>query len=361
MRHRLYRLHADTHSGHHHGIFSEVLLMIGLALVVFASPASAAMRFQERSLFMNTTEPGATTSYELSFRYMSLQAVGSLDMLFCLDPIPHHACVPPQGLNVSNAQLSEQSGEDGFSITQRSSNRLVLSRPAEMINQSVSSVYRFDNIINPTDQTQAFSIRLKSHASSNATGSQIDFGSVRAQVASGIVIQTQVPPMLIFCVAEEVSENCAETNENFYTNMGEMSATETLVAQSQMSVGTNASGGFAITVNGNPFTAGTSVVQSPSTPTLSRPGTDQFGINLVANDAPAVGLDPVGLENTNIIVSSDYNIPNSYKYRSGDLIAYSPNVSLMGKFTVSYIVNSSPDLRAGVYTTTLTYIASGRF
>lgn len=361
MRHKLYRLHADTHSGHHHGIFSEVILMIGLALVIFASPASAAMRFQERSLLMETTEPGATTSYTLSFRYMSPQAVGSLDMLFCVDPIPHHACVTPPGLDVSDAQLSEQAGEDGFTISQRSTNRLVLSRPAEMIDQNVGSVYRFNNIVNPTDESQSFAIRLKSHQSNNATGPQIDFGSVKTQVASGVIIQTQVPPMLIFCVAEEVSENCTETNDNFYTNMGEMSTTDTLVAQSQMSVGTNASGGFAITVNGSPFTAGTSVVPSPTTPTASRPGTNQFGINLVANTAPSVGLDPIGLENTNIIVSSDYGVQDAYKYEDGDLVAYSPNVSLMGKFTVSYIVNASPDLRAGVYTTTLNYIASGRF
>ena len=33
----------------------------------------------------------------------------------------------------------------------------------------------------------------------------------------------------------------------------------------------------------------------------------------------------------------------------------------MKKFTVSYILNASPDLRAGVYSTTVTFIASGRF
>jgi hypothetical protein len=33
----------------------------------------------------------------------------------------------------------------------------------------------------------------------------------------------------------------------------------------------------------------------------------------------------------------------------------------MKKFTVSYVVNSSDNLKAGVYTTTITYIASGRF
>jgi hypothetical protein len=174
------------------------------------------------------------------------------------------------------------------------------------------------------------------------------------------MLETQVPPMLVFCVAQQVEDNCVGTNDNFYTDMGELSSKTTLTAQSQMAVGTNASGGFAITANGIPMSAGTSVIDSPTTPTESKQGTNQFGINLVANNTPAVGEDPDGIW-ANAITSPDYGIPNHYKYVPGDVVAYSPNVSLMKKFTVSYIVNSSESLRAGVYTTTITYIASGRF
>jgi hypothetical protein len=220
--------------------------------------------------------------------------------------------------------------------------------------------YKFDNIKNPTDTSKAFSIRLRSHGSTDASGPLIDFGSVRGQVTESITIETQVPPMLIFCIAQQVDDNCAGTNDNYYSDMGQLAADSTLTAQSQMAVGTNASGGFAITASGNPMSAGTNVIDSPTTPTESKQGTNQFGINLVANNMPVVGSDPEGIW-ANAIPSPGYDEPNHYKYVSGDVIAYSPNVSLMRKFTVSYIVNSSPDLRAGVYTTTITYIASGRF
>ena len=80
----------------------------------------------------------------------------------------------------------------------------------------------------------------------------------------------------------------------------------------------------------------------------------------MANDEPGIGLDPEG-EWLNAVVTSDYAQPNRYKFVSGDIVASSPNVSLMKKFTVSYIINSADDLRAGVYTTTLNFIASGRF
>lgn len=330
-----------------------------MVLFVFTVPATGAMRLQERSLYVANNNPGATSAYTLSFRYMSPTPVGSVDLLFCTDPIPYHPCDVPAGLDVSNAALAEQLGETGFTISTQTTNRIVMSRT----NTSMSAMgasYRFVNMKNPTETNQAFSIRMKTHVSQDATGLQIDFGSVRAQISNPVEITTQVPPMLIFCVAEEVMNNCAGTNDNYYTDMGDMSDKSTLTAQSQMAVGTNASGGFAITANGYPLSAGSSVVSSPEQPTESRVGENQFGINLVENNTPSVGKDPEG-QWANAVPAPDYSVANKYKYVPGDVVAFSPNVSLMKKFTVSYIINTDPNLRAGVYTTTITYMASGRF
>jgi len=358
MQHLLLRLHARVFSLRH--IWSEELLAMLLVLFIFISPVVASTRFEERSLYINSSVPGATTSYTLSLRHMTPAAIGSIDMLFCINPIPYEACVTPPGLDVSGATLTDQSGEAGFSILSRSTNRIVLTRAPSAITPGAPSSYKFEGIKNPTDTNQSFSIRLKSHTSTDATGTQIDFGSVKSQVTEGITLQTQVPPMLVFCLAEEVSEGCTETNDNYYTDMGELSATSTLTAQSQMAVGTNASAGFAITANGTAPAAGTSAIDSPTVPTESRQGTNQFGINLVANSSPTVGSDPEGIW-ANALASPDYGQSNKYKFVSGDEVAFSPNVSLMKKFTVSYILNSSENLRAGVYTTTITFIASGRF
>ena len=221
-------------------------------------------------------------------------------------------------------------------------------------------MYVFDNVVNPANTGESFSLRLKNHTSTDATGPQIDFGSVKSEITEGISIETQVPPMLVFCVGEVVYDNCAGTNDNYYADMGELNADATLTAQSQMAVGTNATAGFAITVSGAPPAAGTSVIDAPIAPTTSLKGTNQFGINLVANNAPTVGSDPEGTW-ANAIPSPDYSVPDHYKFVAGDVLAYSPNVSLMKKFTVSYIFNSEENLRPGVYTTTITYTASGRF
>jgi hypothetical protein len=342
-------------------LFSEELIALLLVLFVFAVPAGATTRFENRSLFMNTTEPAVTTSYKLSLNYMTPEPVGSLDLLFCISPIPYEPCVVPPGLDVSNAVMSDQEGEIGFSILSKDVNHIILTRPSSMIiSSSLTSSYTFDNIKNPTDTTKSFSIRLKSHSSTNATGPLIDFGSVKGQVGKGIVIETQVPPMLIFCAAREVEMDCSSTDETYFSDMGDLTKDSTLTAQSQMAVGTNATAGFVITANGNPLTAGTNTIDGLGAPTDSIQGKNQFGINLVANNELNIGNDPEGVW-ANGVPSPDYNQPNMFKYVTGDVVAYSPNVSLMRKFTVSYVVNVSPSLRAGVYTTTINYIASGRF
>jgi len=373
MQHKLFRFHARTFVWRH--IWSEEFLALILALFIFISPTEAIIRFTERGLFMQNTDPGKTTSWTIKLHYTTPAAVGSVDLRFCNDPIPYMPCETPAGLDLSHVTLTDQSGETGFSIgsidtiaTDLSGpgnpsdppNHIVLTRTPSVISPGIESTYTLSGIVNPTDTSKAFSIRLMSLASTDGSGPQIDVGSVRGQVNNSITIETQVPPMLIFCLAEQVNDNCDGTNNNFYSDMGELNPDATLTAQSQMAVGTNASGGFAVTVSGTPPAAGTNVIDSPATPTASTKGVNQFGINLVANTTPAVGGDPVG-PFVNAIASPDYSVTNRYKYTEGDVVAYSPNVSLIRKFTVSYILNSSPNLRPGVYTTTITFTASGRF
>lgn len=341
-------------------MWSPELLALLLALLVFVAPASASTRLENRSLFMASSIPGKTTSYTVGFRYMTPTPINSVDMLFCVSPIPYEACETPEGLDVSGAELSAQVGEVGYSILSQSANHIILTRSQPAIPSSVPSSYTFDNIKNPTDTSQAFSIRLKTLASSDATGPQVDFGSVRGQVQASIYLETQVPPQLIFCLSREVELGCTGGDSTYYTDMGQLDADSTLVAKSQIAVGTNASGGFAVTAVGTPLAAGTSVIDGLTSPTESQAGINQFGINLVENNAPAIGSNPEGAF-ANAQPTPDYGIPNAYKYVSGDVIASSTNVSLMKKFTISYIVNSSPSLKAGVYSTTITYIASGRF
>ena len=356
MKHKVFHFHALFYGWRR--LISGEVISLGLALILVVSPV-AALRFNQRSLYMQSSVPNAVTNYTVSFQYMSPDPVGSVDLLYCMSPVPTDPCVAPVGLDASRATLTSQSGETGYTIFSQSTNHIILSRvPVAPLGTGLSS-YTFSGITNPNIDGQAFALRMMSLGSNDGTGPQIDFGSVRAEVANSIVLETQVPPILIFCVAQHVQRNCSGSDNTYYSNMGELSDTATLTTTSQMAVGTNAGSGFAITASGDLMSAGTNILPSPVAPTVSIQGVNQFGINLVENTLPAIGSNPDG-DFINSLPTTNYGQPNKYMFASGDVVASAPSASLT-RFTVSYIVNSSKDLRAGVYTTTINYIASGRF
>jgi hypothetical protein len=95
------------------------------------------------------------------------------------------------------------------------------------------------------------------------------------------------------------------------------------------------------------------------------PGVEQFGINLVSNTSPAsFGSDPVQLPDSSASFgqpSPGYNIPNTFKYNDGDIIAESSKSSGKTCFVVSYVVNVSSVTPAGTYLFDQIIVATGTY
>jgi hypothetical protein len=337
----------------------QLVFFVLLGVLVVVQPADALVRLGKRELYVASSQAGATTDYTVSFYYTTPAVVGSVDMLLCQNPIPYMPCDPPAGIDLSSATMTSQTGETGFTAVMLSQNHIVLTRPPAMTGNNYAS-YTFSGVRNPDDMSHSFGFRLSTYASTDATGPIINLGSVLTQTTEGVTLETQVPPILDFCVAHRVDALCANTDGVNYTDLGDLTPTTTLSDTSQFAVGTNASLGYAVTINGTGMAAGTHTLGNLSAPTPSAPGNNQFGINLRANTEPAIGLDSDG-DSTNTVIAPDYNTPNKFMYKDGDVIATAPNVSLMQRYTVSYMVNSAPELRAGNYTSTFTYICTANF
>lgn len=337
-----------------------------LLLCAFTSYTSAAgrqyIRFDNRSLLIYNSEPGVTTTYKVSLTYHTPANIQALDMQFCTDPIPYDPCDPPAGLDVSHAVLSDQTGVNDYTITGQNDHQITLTRTPDPIGQTPSS-YTFTGIVNPVDMSHSYAIRLADFTDVNDVGTQnfVNVGAVTTQIQEGVTLETQVPPILVFCVEKIVSNTCNINSGGNYQDLGDINDdNQTLMTTSQMGAGTNASNGYVITVHGTTFASGSHVINPLPVPTESAPGNSQFGINLVKNTAPVIGDDPENATG-NIVVSSGYDTPNKFMYHDGDEVAEASSVSLVGRYTVSYIVNTPPKLRAGVYTTTITYVCTGRF
>lgn len=302
--------------------------------------------------------PGVATTHEFTFTYPTSTAIGAIVFEYCDSPLLQVACSAPDGLDVAGASLSAQSGETGFNVhSSTTTNRLVLSRAPTIVN-TTSSRYLFTDVINPTGTPAPFYVRIFTHAANDASDAYIDFGAVVNHTADGIRINTEVPPILTFCVGERVGTNCESADGNL-VDVGTLRPTATATGTSQMAAGTNAAFGLAIVVQGATMTSGNFVIPAAESPTPSAPGNAQFGINLRDNTNPDLGQDPDGIGA--ITPAGSYAQRDRFMFRSGDVLATSPSVTDMRRLTVSYIVNVPPSQHPGIYTTTLTYICAATF
>lgn len=135
--------------------------------------------------------------------------------------------------------------------------------------------------------------------------------------------------------------------------LGDLSSTQTATKTTTVKVRSYLSNGYVIRVSGNPPKYGNHTLSTPAVPVASSMGTEQFGINVVANTSPSVGANPVQVPSGQFSFGTaepGYNTPNLFKYTNGDVIARSTVASGQTDYTISMIVNISNLTPAGHYT-----------
>jgi len=338
-------------------VTAAAALAILLCSLLPAVPVRAA-QLSNRGLTIGDITPGAVTSHNFKFTFVSPDPVGSVRFEYCTSPLPDLPCDTPPGLDASAATLTGQTGEADFSILTAQPNLIVLTRAAAAAPANNASSYSFDGIVNPGPATGTFYVRISTHASADASDAMIDSGAVVNATSQEVTVSTEVPPILKFCVGLELADDCTTADDSLI-DLGDLAASRASSGSSQMLAATNAEFGLAIAAYGTTLTSGNNIIRALSGPTFSAPGNAQFGINLRDNSDPDVGQNPSGIGIAS--PTGDYNIPNRYLFRTGDVVATSPAATDVRKFTVSYIANVPPSQPPGVYTATLTYICSATF
>lgn len=128
----------------------------------------------------------------------------------------------------------------------------------------------------------------------------------------------------------------------------ERTATKTMVVR----VRNYLSSGYTLQITGNPPKYANHTLASPSTPTPSQKGTEQFAINAAVNTDPAVGAAPVQVPSGQFsfgVVNADYATANQFKYTSGDDVAHSLTETGRTDYTISMIINIAQNTPAGHY------------
>jgi hypothetical protein len=336
--------------------FGKALLIIGVlfATLLYSLPTQALNVYDRYIQISNSTPQANGVVYSIGFTIPSAQTMGSVVIEICDNsPLYAVACVPPNGFSWLSSSLNSESGVTGFSIDpSTTANRMVLTRTPGPVSAGTIQRLSFNNVTNPYD-SGSFYGKIFTYASTDGSGPDTDFGGVAMNLNDSMSVQTEVPPFLYFCSGITIDAFDCLTANGSYINLGELSKTGTIGATSQMVAATNADFGYNIRVSGTTLTSGINVIPNLSSPSSPLPGSSRFGINLRANSNPGSGQDVSG--GGVATPTADYNTPNQYKFVNDDIIAQTPDVSLENKFTVTYMVNVSPNQAPGIYNSTLIY------
>mgnify|MGYP000894120804 FL=1 len=359
----------------------------GLVLQTFVpSVVLAANQITARSLTLQAgpsdggSKPGGTVNHNFQFTLPAVgdPNVGSIKFQYCTTA-GTGSCTTPTGLhtNGGSVALGAQNGATGFTLNKTTDGTPYLTRSAASITAGTTVSYRLDNIVNPTTANQTFFVRISTYASTDTTGVAIDSGTVAASTADPVVLTGTMPESLVFCTGATVSTttgvpDCATATSASNITFNQLfSPTDTAVAFSQMAASTNATTGYAITVNGTTLTSGGNTITAVGgTKSASVKGVGQFGLNVVANTGTAAPGFPgssaaaaPAANGTNYrgAAASNYDTQDQFAFATGNTVASAGANTDAQIYTASYIANVPGSQPAGDYSTTLTYICTPTF
>lgn len=300
-----------------------------------------------RSLKLGSSVASAATSYELNFTTGTTATFQSFQAQICTTA--SGTCTTPAGFSVSSPGSTFTSSTLSGTWTVSNATAGSLRASATSASSTTASTAKqiiFGSVTNPSATNSTFYARITLY-SDNAWATPVDTGVVASSTAGQITVTASVDETLTFTLSSAT------------VALGTLTPSTTGSGTSTMSASTNASGGYAITVNGTTLTAGLNTIAALAANAGSTQGTSQFGINLMANATPSVGSNSSGAGSG--AAAANYNTADSFRFVTGETVASASAPTNSNTFTTSYVANVGGAQAPGSYSTVLTYIATATF
>lgn len=152
-------------------------------------------------------------------------------------------------------------------------------------------------------------------------------------------------------------------------DLGVVTATSTGFDTAEFNVKTYLASGYVVQLFGVAPTYAGYAIPATTAPFTSAQGTEQFGVNLVANTTPTLGAGPtqdVDAQNPGSpfgfgAASSPYDTADEFHFASGDTIAAATESSGYTYYTLSYIMNVTGVTPAGTYIANQSVVVTSTF
>lgn len=333
--------------------FSKQVIYVLVAVVMLMSyfpRVASASSITPRKVVLGTSVPSLSTTYSFLFTVPHTTVIESASFTACTTA--SGTCTPAAGFSASSSTLTSQptnlGDTSGWTVDTGTVNSLRISKTGNVAAPTGSQTVGFSNVTNPNYPNQTFYIRIETF-SDDAWSSSIDTGTVAASTAGTTSVGAAVDETLNFSLSDSS------------VDLGTLTKTSTGVGTSTMTVGTNAATGYSVSYLGTTtLTSGTHIIDAMATAASSTMNSKQFGINLMHNTTPAVGLDKTGTGTGG--ATTGYDTLNQFKFNTaGDVVASASVPTNDNVFTTSYIANIDSSAAAGMYTTTMTYVMTANF
>lgn len=391
---------------------AALLLVASVVPVLSVQKASAYDLVDSREIKLSTSAVNVDdVTYAVSFTLPTAQAnysLGGMVVDFCSDsPIVGDTCTAPAGFNVhaftgdDTLALANQTGITDWAknsgATAADANTLVLQRLAAnvaggtAVTIDLGSTGGSDGVSNPDAPAGTFYARIllfdttanaaayTSTASEGGTGA-LAAGGVALSTANQITVTAKVQERLTFCVY--TGANCAAggSTVSLGDDKGVLSDAGAFVDKNtKYDVSTNATSGVAIRVKGDTLTSGSNTITEIATKAGSATGTEQFGF--CTYQSTGTGLTPVVTYNGDNGAGADCtattqtagtavaggdgaahfaletaNTNTTYGQTFADKTAGNSSTGV-----IAFLGNISATTEAGIYATTLTFVATGTY
>jgi hypothetical protein len=401
-----------------------LLLFAALTPLLSSSVVHAYGQVTSRSITMSTSSNSATgVSYAVSFTTATTSAVEGIIVDFCAnDPIISDSCTAPTGFSVGAGTLSPNvtcstacaAGTWVGAAQSGSANRTlqITNATSNTINSGVTISFTLTTVTNPTSAVGPFYARILTYATTGGAtgyvatapatgGAVVDAGGIALSTASQINITAKVQEQLTFCLYESAAASGASATTGDGGNCSGSGNTVTLgngngvlsAAGPYVDLGThydiqtNALHGAVIVFKGTTLTSpAANVIESSTlsgtgaaaaTSYASSTGNPQFGLctwavsGTTANITPAATYSggtcssttqTAGYGTTGGVGTAQFgfNIAAAGG-ATGDTLATFPNAGSYATGAIAFLGNISYTTVAGVYSTTLTFIATSTY
>lgn len=389
-------------------------------VALFSNPVSAA-QITSRSLAISSSANGTLNvgapgtggngqraRYTFSMVVPTTGDVQSILFQICATPLPGTTCTSPSGLTAVNVASVTTTGTNfsGFAVDTTTDltgapygcdattgpatgrvNCIAIDRtnandPAGVLTAEFGG-QASDYITNPTNDNEEFFVRITTYSDSTFTNA-VDQGTVANSTAQQIDVTAKVQETLNFSVGTTPTNpgtSCDPLTDSALAlgdSDGVLSFQQSFDKHSYFRVSTNANTGTVIYYSGDTLTLTGDTVQIASigsTPATSARGTEQFG--LAIDSADPIGA--FGYTFNSLVATGSYDTgngdinlplttPAEFAYDTASVTTPVPLATSVASPTeetivcdtgsVRYLGNISTTTPPGIYTTTITYIAT---